>query len=68
MKKHIPGFVPVPYKAVGKVLLILGVLFLIAKLISYITNWFAIGKYLVYFGFGLIALSIYLIFIVPPEE
>ncbi|NCU39232.1 hypothetical protein EOL96_09515 [Candidatus Saccharibacteria bacterium] len=68
MKNHIPGFVPVPYKKAGKVLLRIGILCLIIKFISYATNWFTTESLLFYFGIGLVAISLYLIFIVPPEE
>ena len=68
MKRHMPGFVPVAYKKAGKVLLYLGVFILIIKTISYTTNLFSTDSLLLYFGIGIVAVSLYLMYIVPPEE
>lgn len=67
MKKHMPGFVPVNFKKSGKILLAVGLAFLIAKLVSYLTGWFSISNYIIYIGVGLIFLSLYLVFVVPKE-
>jgi hypothetical protein len=68
MKKHMPGFVPVPYNKTGKLLLRVGILCLVIKFISYVTGWFATDSLLLFFGIGLVVISLYLIFIIPPEE
>jgi len=67
MKKYMPGFVPVNYGKSGKILLAIGFACLIIRLISYFTKWFNISNYFIYFGAGLILLSLYLIFVVPKE-
>jgi len=59
------GFVPVNFKQVGKIILIIGFICLIAKLTSYLTNWFYISNDFFYFGVALLLLSLYLIFVVP---
>ena len=66
-KKHMPGFVPVNFKQSGKILFTIGLVSLIIKAVSYLTNWFTVPNYFVYFGAGLILLSLYLIFVVPKE-
>lgn len=60
MKKHKPGFVPVNYKKAGVILLIIG-------LACLIINLFVSFIYLAYFSFGLILISLYLLFVVPKE-
>lgn len=68
MKKHMPGFVPVSFNKVGIILLILGVVGLSIKIISYLSNWYYISGNIMYFGFALILISLYLIFVVPKEK
>jgi hypothetical protein len=68
MKKHIPGFVPLPFNKVGRFVFSIGVLSLVIKGISYITKWYETGDLLVYFGIGLVIIGLYLTFVVPPED
>ena len=64
-----PGFVPVNFNQSGKILLLVGLAFFLAKLISYLTGWFYASNYLIYLGVGLILLSLYLILVVSkPKE
>ena len=67
MKKNMPGFLPVNFKYVGLILLIIGLLGLIIKALSYWTNWFEVSNTIIYFGVVLILLSLYFIFVVPKE-
>ena len=67
MKKYLPGFVPVNFKKSGFILLIIGLVCLILKMVSYLTDWFYIPGYLFYFGLALMLISFYLIFITPEE-
>lgn len=62
-----PGFVPVNFKKAGRVLLIIGLICLIIKAISYLTGWFFAANYIFYLGIGFILISFYLIFILPEE-
>ena len=68
MKKHMPGFVPVQYKKVGRFLLALGIAVSLVSLISKFTSLLTLPNYVLYFGLVLILLSLYLLFIVPKEE
>ena len=67
MKKNVPGFVPVNFKFVGRGLLAIALFCLLAKLFSYLTNWFSLPNYLIYICIILLIISLYLIFIVPEE-
>ena len=67
MKKYMPGFVPVNFNQVGKILLIIGLICAIIKVVSYLTEWFFAPNYLIYIGAGLIVLSRYLMFVVSRK-
>lgn len=67
MKNHLPGFVPINFKQSGKVLLIISLICLIAKLVTYLTNQ-SLSDYIFYIGIGIFLISLYLIFIVPEEK
>lgn len=60
MKKYMPGFVPVNYKKVGKILFALGLILVIADLV------FKLG-HLLYIGGGAVLISLYLMFVTPKE-
>jgi len=60
-------FVPVNFKKSGKILLIIGLICLIIKFFSFLTDWFDLSNYISYFGIVLILISLYLIFVVPKE-
>ena len=67
MKKYLSGFVPVNFKQTGKILLIIGLVCLAVRLLSFLTNWFSLSNNILYVGIGLILLSLYLFFVVPKE-
>ncbi|MBU1164196.1 hypothetical protein KKA15_01365 [Patescibacteria group bacterium] len=67
MKKHMSGFVPVNFKQVGVMLLIIGLIVILLKFFSYLTSLVEISNYVLYFGIGLMLISLYLIFVVPKE-
>jgi hypothetical protein len=67
MKKYMPGFVPVNFKQVGKLLLIVAIIVIIIKAIAALTDWFNFPNLLLYFGLILLLLSFYLIRVVPEE-
>ncbi|MBU1130693.1 hypothetical protein KJ840_00995 [Patescibacteria group bacterium] len=67
MKKYMSGFVPINFNLVGKVLLPLGIIFLLSKIISYFTKWFNIPNVLLFMGIGFIIIGLYLIFVAPKE-
>jgi len=47
MKKYMPGFVTINYRQSGKILLVGGLACIIAKLISYLPNWFVVPNYFI---------------------
>ncbi|MGD8633763.1 MAG: hypothetical protein PVF85_09360 [Anaerolineales bacterium] len=62
-----PGFVPIPFQFVGKLLLTIGLATLLAILISYLSSWFTLPSIALLFAIAIIFLGLYLIFIVPEE-
>jgi hypothetical protein len=62
-----PGFVPIPFQFVGKLLLTIGLATLLAILISYLSSWFTLPSIALLFAIAIIVLGLYLIFIVPEE-
>jgi len=67
MKKYLPGFVPINFKQSGKTILVISLICLLTKFVSYLTHWFNLPNSFLYLGAGLIVLSLYLIFITPQE-
>ena len=63
MKKHMPGFVPVNFKSVGKILFIIGSIGLTVGLISDLTQWFFIHDYITYFSLVVMLISLYIILV-----
>lgn len=61
------GFVPVQFTKVGKIVLVIGIILLLVKLVSYATDWFHLPICLLYFGGGSMIIGLYLIFVVPKE-
>lgn len=66
--KHLPGFVPVNFYLLGKILLIIGIIGLVLVGISKITGWFGLPQDVLPFSLVVIPVSLYLIFIVPREK
>jgi hypothetical protein len=61
------GFVSVKFDLVGKVLLAIGLIFLILKLIAYFTDWFNLSTYFIYLGISFVVLSIYFLSVVREK-
>ena len=68
MKKYMPGFVPVDFKKAGVVLLVIGLGCLIVKGIAYLTNWFSVPNYILYFGLGVMVIGVYIVFATKGEK
>ena len=66
--KYPPGFVPVDFQGVGKILLALGIISLILKGVTSLTGWLALPDIVFYLGLVFIIVSLYLIFVVPKPE
>lgn len=68
MKKYPTGLVPVDFYGVGKILFIIGVLCILAKVIDLLIGTFSISDTVFYFGLVSVLLSLYLIFAVPKRD
>ena len=66
-KRHPSGFVPVPFKSGGKVLLPISSFMSILGGMDYWTGWNVIPPAILFVGLGLLIVSIYLLFVVPKE-
>ncbi len=66
-KKHMSGFVPVPYKSVGKILLPVSLIMIVVGGFDYLAGWNLIPLSVFLFGFGLLIAGLYLVFVVPKE-
>jgi len=67
MKKYMQGFVPINFNKAGKILFTVGLIILMAKLVSFMTDWFNAPNYLFYFSVVLIFLSLYLIYMISEK-
>ena len=65
-KKHISGFVPIPFKLAGKILLPVSVLIIVLAGIDYFIDLNLMPIKVFLFGVGLLLLSLYLV--TRPEE
>jgi hypothetical protein len=68
MKKYMPGFVPVDYKKAGRVLMVIGLGCVLVRSVSYLTNWYIISNYLLYFGLGAMLIGGYIVYASLKEE
>jgi len=66
--KYPPGLVPVNFNLAGKILLVISLLGIAAKIVAYFSNWFAMPNFVFYISLGLLVVSLYLIFAVPKEK
>jgi len=66
--KYPPGLVPVNFNLAGKILLIISLLGIAAKVIAYFSNWYVMPNFVLYISLGLWVVSLYLIFIVPKQK
>ena len=66
-KKHPPGFAPVPFKLLGKVLFPLSLVIIIFGGLGYLAGWAEISPLLLFIGIVFLLLSLYLLFVVPKE-
>ena len=65
MKEHMTGFVPVDFRKLGVVLLVVGMIGIGARLASYFGNWLGVSDLLIFVGATAVLLGLYLIFVVP---
>ena len=65
MKKYMLGFVPVNFQQVGKILLLIGIVSILIKVLSYFTKWFEAPGSILYTGAMCIIISLYLMYVVP---
>lgn len=62
-----PGFVPIPFYVVGRILLTIGILGCALYGVSAIGNWISLPLIVLLFSLALILVGFYLIFVVPRE-
>lgn len=67
-KLYPPGFAPVNFQIVGKVLFFLWVIITLINGLGYLTGWLEIPRDVFFIGLTLLAVSVYLIFVVPKKE
>jgi hypothetical protein len=63
-----PGFVPIPFRIVGKILLAVGVFGSGIALISTIGRWFVFPSIVTLFSIAAIVIGLYLLYVVPRES
>ncbi|HEY71601.1 MAG TPA: hypothetical protein G4O08_13575 [Anaerolineae bacterium] len=63
-----PGFVPIPFHIVGKIMIAMGGIGSVIVLISTIGGWFEVPLIVTIFSIVVILIGLYLIFIVPRES
>lgn len=63
-----PGFVPVDFHLVGRILLIIGIIGLVLVGVSELTGWFALPEIVWVFSLAMTLVSLYLIYVVPREK
>ena len=66
-KKHMSGFVPIPFTSVGKLFLPVSIVVIAVTVISRLLGWEFIPLRVTGFGIGLLIVSMYLLFVVPEE-
>ncbi len=66
-KKPTSGFVPIPFKLAGKVLLPVSLIIIILGASHYLIGLKEIPALILFVGFGLLVISLYLLFLVPKE-
>lgn len=68
MKDERPsGFVPIPFRAAGKVLLPFSLLLVVLGTAGTLAKWGGVMPAVLFVGLGLLLLSLYLRFVVPKE-
>ncbi len=63
-----PGFVPIPFLIVGKILLTIGVLGCAFYGVALIGNWFSLPLIVLLFSLAMILVGLYLIYVIPGES
>jgi len=66
-KKHQSGFVPIPFKLLGKILFSISAVMVIIGGLDYLAGWGRIPQTVLFVGLGLLVLSLYLLYVVPKE-
>jgi len=67
-KKHMSGFVPIPFKTAGKILLPISLIMIVIGGFDYFVGLDLIPLSVFFFGLGLLIVCLYLIFVVTKEE
>ena len=67
-KKHMSGFVPIPFKSAGKIMFPISLIMIVIGGFDYLAGLDLIPLSVFFFGLGLLIVSLYLIFVVPKEE
>lgn len=68
MKKYPTGFVPVNFKAVGKIFLVISALTFTLFGFNYFLNILQLSNFVLFFGIAVLLLGVYLIYVVPREN
>ena len=66
-KKHMPGFVPIPFKSAGKIIFPISLVLVTIGGLDYLFGMDLIPLSVFLLGLGLFIISLYLLFIVPEE-
>ncbi|MFC1871619.1 hypothetical protein ACFLYF_04390 [Chloroflexota bacterium] len=66
-KKHPSGFVPIPFKLLGKILFPISAVMVIIGGLDYLAGWGGIPQTVFFVGIGFLVLSLYLRYVVPKE-
>lgn len=61
------GFVPIRFRAAGRILITLGAAAAVSYIVSRLTDWFPIGWEIGAVGLILVLIGIYLTYVVPVE-
>ena len=66
-KRHPSGFVPIPFKSVGKALLPISLFMIVLGGLDYLMVWTVMPIGVLFVGLGLLIVSLYILFVVPKE-
>ncbi|MFC1687103.1 hypothetical protein ACFL0L_00805 [Patescibacteria group bacterium] len=58
--KHLPGFVPVQFRVVGVILLVIGIILLALLGVDYVAEWDLFPNEILYVGIGLLIIGLYI--------
>lgn len=66
--KHLPGFVPVQFRLVGKILLSVGVILLVFQGVDYLAEWNIFTRGVLYASIGFVVVGVYIRIVSPKEK